>query len=79
MLQRRLNLHIFMQVTFLVAGFIAMILMEWIAIQTVGPDHCTNDDRKCVLEASEEYANFRDWKLPMNFTCSEKGILKPIK
>ena len=28
-----------MQVTFLVAGFMAMILMEWIGIQTVGPEH----------------------------------------
>ena len=53
-----------------------MILMEWIAIQTVG-DQCTGEnDRTCLLEAG---ANIHDWTLPMNFTCHENGILKPAK
>ena len=63
--------YIFMQVTFLVAGFMAMILMEWIGIKTVGPDahsvmNTSSELRICTLN------NFQpEWTLPMNFTCNK--------
>ena len=65
------KLYIFMQVTFLVAGFMAMILMEWIGIKTVGPDahsvmNTSSELRICTLNHFQP-----EWTLPMNFTCNK--------
>ena len=60
------------KVTFLVLGFLAMILMEWIGHQTAQEENTSGEKTMALLCKMDTFD--KSWPSTLNFTCQNEAF-----